>query len=193
MPSFLIQVTLDEHQIATLCALTDKPIDGYTPIEVVGGVAQGLLTDAADGALVLEPQIAARVRPLLGDDGDLGEIVKALEARAGKDGDHTVITTRIDPFYQQSAEQAAQMRGLSVQAWFQEFVDWAMDQGWPFGTEPPESRRIRLTPQDWAYLEEATGKVPLTGADIVEYVKSLTEPPEFVAAEHPNSDAVAAQ
>lgn len=171
-----IDVTLTEAQRVKLCQMAPEA----RPSEAMSGLATGLLQDLADGGSMLSANSIARLRHSLPNPFDEQALIGLVEKGARRFGQSEVIEYVVDPIWKEPLNQWAATNGRTAQELVQDCMQQAFDQEW-FYNMAFERKTLYLTTAQYATLCAALGREVVSGADVVDYMAAMSEPPELVS------------
>lgn len=144
------------------------PGDGE-PLQKVKVLANRVLRDLADGAMVLSPSVAARLKR----DGlaDQEQILAAAEKGVAMVDGRIELRWCPDPSWVTPLQAIADTLGVSVRQLFQNMLDHVISKGWIYDIRP--ERILVLTRDQVEKLEIATGKENFNSSDIVSALEAI--------------------
>lgn len=173
-----IDVTISEAQRTKLCAMAPA----VRPTEAISGIATGLLQDLADGGMMLNGRVVARLAAIMnGRDFDGPDLVSMAEKGAKRFGQAELVEYAIDPIYRTPLADWSRSNGRTVQELVQDCMTICFENEY-FYSLNFEHRTLSLTVEDYRKLADIIGKEVIFGADVVEFVRAYSEAPELVGA-----------
>ena len=162
---------LDQRDLSTLTEAFKA--DG-NPTETIKTCVENYLHEYANGGFVLTAEDVATMGKTLGKKvGDSKDIITALEDSAGNKKGSKVFKLEVDPALIGSFEDAAKMRGVTVEDYVTECWNYIHANGWMFNMNP-DVAWVPFGGQDAEYLKSSTGSPVLTSTGVVNLLKKRT-------------------
>lgn len=104
------------------------------------------------------------------------DVVKATQKANKRSGDAYTVTAEIDPAYIAAAKQAAEWRGISLEALLTDCLNAVLGNSWLETWDAgPEGKVLRLDAKDWAKAKALTGKENPFGKDVIRAAEAATK------------------
>jgi len=172
-------ITLTAGQIKRLEeSLRDKFGDQLPPTLTarIGGVAMGLLSDLADGGIMLSPREARKAVELVGSAAD---IVPTLEKAKNRRRGQYVVEIELDPSFEPVMGGIARSQGREISEVFKDAIDYCISQNWVYEF-PSDIVKLFLTIGQLKDISSILGIDNPTGKDVVDFICTRAAEPATV-------------
>jgi hypothetical protein len=177
--TFVVEIELEESKVRSLC-------DQFPNVEMndsqkIAGLAAGAIADFADGGVTISGRVASRIKEIVGNVDYERDLVGMVEAGRGLDKCRLVGKWMVDPTYEPVLRDISASQELSIQQVVQSLMDWGVGQGWAYQMEPGVVT-VFFSRRDFNTVSSLMEKEYVTGTDIAQFIRHLSEVPDFAAA-----------
>ena len=171
-----------KEKIAVAIQLSERDVDSIVssglidgdPETVIRKVGESLMRDLAGGGIMLSPQTVKSMEEAIGKEVDEDMIRDAFEKSLRSRSGRTIIEYTVDPARLSELEDRARTKNMSLHRMIQEWIEYALDQGW-FSSVNPNLNGVKFSPEDYELLQQLLGEEHFHGSDIADWMRNRVE------------------